>query len=173
MVQRRRRRVSNLAAVVGPMQQRLPLALAAQEIARLAMALNLPDVPAHRLPAPDLPPVFLPHPTAHVVAAVPLKPAARIVRMDPSLPEPLRQGLAGIDAEIVQRAIAPSLGELGGGEPARGKFPSRVRHVFSAEDAEAKHFFRRQLRPEFPGRSSCPPALSARSDNPSAWRRSP
>lgn len=46
--------VLDLAAVVGPMQQRLTLASAAEDIATLAVALDLPDVAAHGFPSPDL-----------------------------------------------------------------------------------------------------------------------
>jgi hypothetical protein len=66
------------------MQDSLPLASAAAQIARLAVPLDLFDVPAHRFPSPDLSPVFLGHPTAHVIAAIPLKPAARVVGMYPA-----------------------------------------------------------------------------------------
>ena len=70
------------------MQKCLPLPWAAGKLARLAVPLDLPDVPAHRLPALDLPPVFVGHPAAHVVAAIPLGPAARIVSVKPSLVTP-------------------------------------------------------------------------------------
>src|SRR5262245_39776800 len=48
---------SDFAAVVSPLQQSLPLPRPAGEMARLAVPLDLPDVPAHRLPPPDLPPI--------------------------------------------------------------------------------------------------------------------
>jgi hypothetical protein len=38
----------------------------------------------------DLPSVFLRHPPAHVIAAVPLKPPARIIVMKPAFEAPLR-----------------------------------------------------------------------------------
>src|SRR4051812_11682756 len=69
---------SNLAAVVGPVQQRLTLAAAAGEIAGLAVRPDLADVAAERLPAFDLPRIVV-MAAARVIAAVPLKPAARIV----------------------------------------------------------------------------------------------
>ena len=98
--------MSDLAAVVGPMQQGLSLPSAAGEVARLALPLDLPDVPAHGLPSPDLPLVLVGQAAAHVVAAIPLEPAARVVGMDPSLVAPHRQRLAGVDAEEVERAVA-------------------------------------------------------------------
>ena len=80
----------DLPAIVRPVQQRLALPRAAGQVARFAVALDLPDVPADRLPALDLPLVFLRHAAAHVVTAIPLEPAARVIRVDPSLLPPHR-----------------------------------------------------------------------------------
>src|SRR4051794_11283872 len=102
------------------MQQRLALARTAEHIARFAVLLQLPDVAADRLPAPDLSGIVV-HAAAHVVAAVPLEPAARIVPVDPALALPFRQGLARIDTETIQRIVAPVFCEPGAGEPAWGK----------------------------------------------------
>src|SRR5690242_11819147 len=93
--------ISNPAAVVSPVQQRLPLARAAVGITWVAVLLHLRDVAANLLPAPDLAAIFLGQPAAHVVAAVPLKPAARVVLVDPALAPPRRKRLARIDAEVV------------------------------------------------------------------------
>src|SRR5262249_35458642 len=108
----------DLPAVVRPVQQRLALALAAQEIARLAVALDLAHVATDRLPAPDLAAVLVRHAAPHVVAAVPLEPAARIIAMDPALAAPLRQRLARVDAEEIERAVALARRELRADEPA-------------------------------------------------------
>src|SRR5262245_58891888 len=97
---------SELAAVVGPLQQRLPLPRAAGQVARLTVPLDLPDVPAPCLPSSDLPPVFIEQAAAHVVAAIPLEPAARVVGVDPALVAPHRQRLARVDAEEVERGVA-------------------------------------------------------------------
>ena len=67
------------------MQQCLALAGAAEQIARLAILLYLPDMSADGLPALDLAAIFLRHAAAEGVAAVPLKPAARIVLVQPAL----------------------------------------------------------------------------------------
>src|SRR5690606_18057677 len=98
---RRRRvsRASKLAAVIGPMQQRLALTLAAGEIAGRAIGFDLRHMPADRLPAIDLAAVLLGHAPPPVIAAIPLEPAARIVGMDPAFLPPDRQRLAGVDAE--------------------------------------------------------------------------
>ena len=77
------------------MQQRLPLTLPAEKIARLAIHLQLPHVPADRSPALDLSCIFVPKPPAPVIAAVPLKPAARVFAVYPALAAPHRERLAG------------------------------------------------------------------------------
>ena len=88
------------------MQQRLALAAPAHEVAGLAMALDLRDVPADRFPPPDLAAVLGSDAAAHIVPAIPLEPAAWIVGMNPSLPAPDREWLTRIDAEKIQRAVA-------------------------------------------------------------------
>ena len=52
---------------------------AAKRIAGLTIIANLCDVALERLPAFDLPVVFVRHATAQIVTAIPLKPPARIV----------------------------------------------------------------------------------------------
>src|ERR1044071_7791113 len=94
-------RTSNLAAVVCPVQQSLALSRPTCWVARIAVALDLCDVPPDGLPSFNLPRVFLRNPPPHVVAAVPLKPASRIVRMDPAFATPQRERLAGINTEVV------------------------------------------------------------------------
>src|SRR4051812_37090619 len=112
------------------------------------MPLDLPDMPAYGFPSLDLAPVFGRHAAAHIVTAVPLEPAARIVGMKPSLAAPDRQRLAGVDAEEIERAVAPARREPGAGEPAVGKLLAGIRHVLAAEHAEAQHLLRRELRLE-------------------------
>src|SRR4051812_36466446 len=108
------------------------------------MRSDLPDVTAERLPAPDLSRVVLVA-AAGVIAAVPLKPAARIVGMQPALALPFGVRLARVDAEIVQRIVAPAGRESCVREPAFRKLVAAVGHVEAAEDAERQHFGRRQL----------------------------
>src|SRR5579859_2757382 len=123
---------SDLPTVVGPMEQRLALTRPASVVSRVAVALYLPDVPAYRLPAPDLSPVLIRDSPAHVIAAVPLEPASGIVRMQPSLLAPDRERLTGMDAVVIERAVAPARRELGALEPIRWKFLHRVSHVLPA-----------------------------------------
>jgi hypothetical protein len=129
-------------------QQRLALAPSAAQVPRLAVLLDLPYVPAHSFPTRDLPAVLLRHATTHVIAAIPLEPATRVVRMDPPLGAPDGQGLAGIDAEEVQRTIAAFRRKLRSGEPACGKLVATVGQVFAAEHTEHQHLLRSQLRSE-------------------------
>ncbi len=81
---------SNLPTIVCPVQQSLPLPRAAKQITGLAVRFDLIDVAAKCLPALDLPFVFVRHPPTHVIAAVPLKPPARIIVMKPAFEAPFR-----------------------------------------------------------------------------------
>jgi hypothetical protein len=127
-------------AVIGPVQERLALARPAHRIARLAMSSDLRHVALDSLPASDLAGVLVGQPPAHVVAAIPLEPAARIVRMHPALPSPLRQGLAGVHAETVQGAVAAGGRELGAREPARGIFVPAIGEVFCRRTRQVRAF---------------------------------
>lgn len=131
------------------MQEGLALSAAAEQIARFTVTLNLPHVSAHGLPASDLAAIFVRRAPANVVAAIPLEPTARIVRMNPSLGAPFRQGLTRINAEEIERAVTPPGCELGTCEPAPGKLFAAIGHVLAAEYAETKHLLRRQIGREF------------------------
>ena len=91
-----------LPTVVGPVKKSLPLTFAARLITRLAMKFDLSDMSSYCLPPPDLSKVLVRHSAAHTISAVPLKPAARIVGVYPSVLAPYRQRLARIDAEVVE-----------------------------------------------------------------------
>src|SRR5690348_6270338 len=99
------------------MQKRLALARPTEQIAALAIALDLAHMPADGAPAADLPAILLGQAATHVITAIPLEPATRILGMDPALAPPLAQLLAGVDTEIIELGIAFSLGEFGAGEP--------------------------------------------------------
>ena len=90
-----RRRDLEFAAVIGPMQHRLTLARAAGEIAAFAILFDLADVMAYGLPAGDLAGVVF-HATAQIIAAIPLKPAAWIIDVNPAIAPPHRKRLAGV-----------------------------------------------------------------------------
>src|SRR5690606_23694399 len=116
-------------AVVSPLQQRLALPRPAKGITGLAVAGNLRGVAAKRPPAADLAPVFAFHAPARVIAAVPLEPAARIVRVDPAFGAPFGERFAGPDAEQVERTIRLSFRQLRAGEPACREFVPAIGHV--------------------------------------------
>src|SRR5262249_47939058 len=137
---------SELAAVVGPVQERLALSPAAEKIGRFAMPPDLLHVPTHGFPAFDLTAVFFRHPPAQIIAAIPLEPAARVIGVNPTLGAPFRQRLACSYPEEIERAVAAAAGrELGAYKPAVGKFLAAVGQVLAAEYAEAKHVPRREI----------------------------
>src|SRR5271166_5540954 len=69
-------------------------------------------MPSHCFPTADLSVVFFRRAAAHVVAAVPLKPAAWIVGVNPSVLAPGGQRLARVDAEVIERTVAAGSSEL-------------------------------------------------------------
>jgi hypothetical protein len=86
------------------LEQRLTLAAAAAEISIGTMLSELSDVAAHSAPSFDLPRIIVAAPT-HPVTAIPLKPAARIVGVDPALLPPVDKRFRGADAEEIQTRI--------------------------------------------------------------------
>ena len=125
------------------------MASATREITRLAVMLDLTDVAAHRFPALDLARVLPGKAAAPVVAAIPLKPSARIGRMNPAFSPPLRKGQARSDTEIVQRCFSGAFGKLCPRKPATREFVGAVTDVFPTKHAKPKHFRGAELRAEF------------------------
>src|SRR5438270_5278063 len=91
-----------LAAVVSPMEQGLALARATGQVARLAVADDLPDVTPYGSPALNLAGILFGQSPADVISAIPLEPAAWVVGVDPAFLAPYREGLASIDSKIVE-----------------------------------------------------------------------
>src|SRR5687767_11943758 len=108
---------SDPPAVIRPMQDSLSLPAAAVKIARLAVGDDLRHVPADRPPSSNLPRI-VGRPATHVVAAIPLKPSARIRRPDPTVAPPDGQRLRGVDAKVIQLGIVVRRAELCPREPA-------------------------------------------------------
>ena len=102
---------SNLPAVVRPVEHRLPLPPPALEIAWLAVLPNRRDVAGDRPPSPDLTRIVR-RPAAHVIAAVPLEPAARVLRTNPALAAPRGERLRGVHAEVVEASVVMLGAEL-------------------------------------------------------------
>src|SRR5579859_1138897 len=98
---------SDFPAVIGPLQQRLPLARTAENIPRLAILPDLRLVALEGFPSFDLPRVLARQAAAHIIAAIPLEPASGIIGINPALLPPGRKRRARADAEIIQRAVMP------------------------------------------------------------------
>lgn len=120
----------------------------AGQVSAFAVTDHLHHVSANGNPALDLPFVFFRHPAAPMVSAVPLEPATGVCWVDPSLFSPYGKRLAGIDTEEIQCGIMVIRTEFCVCEPVFGKFARAVGHVFPAEDAESKHFLRREVGSE-------------------------
>jgi hypothetical protein len=69
------------------MQQRLALPSTAIEIARFTIFLQLRDMPPNRAPTRNLTQIIFTAASA-IISAIPLEPAARIVRMNPTFTPP-------------------------------------------------------------------------------------
>jgi hypothetical protein len=119
------------------------LALATGKIARLTVALELRHGAAHGPPTPD-PSRIIIAATAHVVPAIPLKPTARIVAMDPAFLAQSDNGwLASTPTKL--SALAPSNRELCGDEPALRELADAIVQIRAAEVAKTQHFLGRQV----------------------------
>lgn len=101
---------------------------------------------ANGFPAFDLPLVFCAKSSAHVVAAIPLEPSARIMCfIDPSLIPPNFQRLTGMLVKKVYGVIVLFGRKFGTREPAFWKFIFAVGHVLAAKDAKREHVFWRKV----------------------------
>ncbi len=70
--------------VISPLEQGLPLSGPAKPVPWFAIRTKLRDVTAEGSPPSDLSSVFVRYAATKIVAAIPLKPATRVVRIDPS-----------------------------------------------------------------------------------------
>jgi hypothetical protein len=83
-------------------QQCLALAATASQISRFAVFLQLRYVAPNGASTRDLSQIIFTA-TPGIVAAIPLKPAARVVWMNPALATPFRERLRGVHAKMIQR----------------------------------------------------------------------
>src|SRR5580698_339682 len=102
-------------------------------------------MPPERQPPPDLP-LIVGTAAAQIIAAIPLKPAARIVPVNPAFLSPVGKRLGSVDAEEVDCRIVALPAEFSVLEPARWKLRGTVGHVLSPKHAKLKHLFGRELR---------------------------
>jgi len=117
----------------------LPLFSSAVQVARRTVFLELCDMALHGPPALDLARVIRVAP-AHVVAAIPLEPSARIVGVDPALCPPVAQWLGGIDAEEVEVGVMLEWVHPGMRKPLRREFIPAIGHVLATKNSQYKHF---------------------------------
>lgn len=112
------------------------------------MLFQLHDVSFNCTPTFDLTDIIRATPS-RIVAAIPLKPAARIIGVNPPSLTPDRQRLRCIHSEVVERSQTSMRRELRALEPTRWKLLLAISQVFSAKHSQLKHLFRRKFRLEF------------------------
>ncbi len=112
------------------------------------MPLHLGQVTSHGSPSRDLTLIFAGDTPAHVIAAIPLEPPARVVLENPSLLLPLRKREAGVHLEIVQFGCVPRGAKLGVREPIGRELAPAIGQVLASKDSESEHLLGCELRPE-------------------------
>lgn len=122
------------------MQQRLPLSRPTQHVSRLAVGLYLPNVSSECIPAFNLSCVLFGNSAPHIVPAVPLEPATRIVFVYPSLAAPFGEWLRGFYFEIVQIFVSLVCGKFCMGKPRLWEFLSAVSHVDATKCSQTQDF---------------------------------
>ncbi len=142
-----------LSRIVRPMQKSLTLAGTAREVARAAIILYLRDMACHGSPSLDLAIILAAfaisawQTPAHIIAAIPLKPSARIMLfIDPAFLYPYFEWLAGMLMKIIQSIIVMPRGKLRTYEPAFRKFLFAIGHISASKNPKRQHLFWRKLR---------------------------
>jgi hypothetical protein len=136
----------HLPAIIGPMQKRLPLLFPTTQIPFPAILPNLRNMSFHHSPPFDLPRIVLVTAT-HIISAIPLKPSARIIFMNPTFLSPKRKRHASLHTKKIQTVVSFfSLGKLGMLEPALGKFLDAVTHIFPTKHSYLQHILGCQFR---------------------------
>jgi hypothetical protein len=135
---------SDFSRIVGPVKQGLSLSAPAIQVSSGTVLLELRDMTANCAPPLNLPEIV--HATAtHVIATKPLKPAPRMLVVDPAFGPPTGKRLRRIHFEIIQSRIVPAEAKLRAHEPLFWKFLPAVSQIFPAENSESQHLFRSQL----------------------------
>src|SRR5581483_9476876 len=136
---------SDPSGIIRPVQQGLSLFRPAIKRTRRTIFPDLREVTTHRAPAFDLA-LVVNTSAPHVVAAVPLKPTARIFVIDPTFFLPNCYRLRRLYFEEVELGIVTIGIELCVLEPRCRKLLSSISHVLATENAECQHFLRSQFR---------------------------
>ncbi len=137
-----------MSRIVGPMEKRLTLPRTTIQTATRTVAFQLAEMPADRSPAFDLTQV-IGATSPRIISAIPLKPAARIFRINPAIFPPNDERLRSVHPKKVELGVVPLRAKLRPAEPTGRKLPRAIGHVFPAEDAECEHLLGRELRFEF------------------------
>ena len=133
------------------MQQGLALAAAAGQVAGGAEFLYLSGVAADVLPAGDLTSVFVRDASPHVVAAIPLKPAPRVVWVNPTFCLPLFAALTGAYLKEVAAWVV-GWRQLGVCEPFGWVFVALfIFKIVAAKHTEFEHLPRGEIGCEIRG----------------------
>lgn len=120
------------------MEKGLALSRATGDVAGMTMDFDLRDVATHGEPSFYLSLVVLAA-SSQIITTIPLKPASRVVGVNPAFFPPIGQGFRGVDLEKVQARVTGTHSEFGVGEPAGGEFAAAVCHVFAAKHAKSEH----------------------------------
>lgn len=126
------------------MQQCLSLLAPTVEITRPAILFNLRDMPPNGSPPADLA-LVIRAASPQAVAAVPLEPTSRVLRVNPIFRTPNGKRLRRIDTIEIQFGIMAFWAEFGIFKPIGRILRSAIGHVFAAENAKLKHFLWRKL----------------------------
>ena len=149
------------------MQQRLALTLPAEKIARLAIHLQLTDVASDRGPAFDLSCIFVRKPPASKIAAIPLKPAARVFAVNPAFAAPHRKRLAGRNPEEVHPGVGTFQGRVCPREPTGWKLSLQSVRYFPPKTPR-RSISGGVVAGGMPGQNYGQPVQRERTDSPAA-----
>lgn len=123
----------------------LALARPAREVPRHAVVFDLRDVARNRSPTLYLSRIVVVS-SPHIIPSVPLKPATRVVLVDPPFLLPYTEWLTCVYLKKITLFMSLTIWrELCISEPFFWKLISTISHIESTKYAECKHFFRCKL----------------------------
>lgn len=125
------------------MQQRLTLFGMARKIPGTTVLFHLRNMATKGGPTLYLAIIILPA-AAHIIPAIPLKPSARIIFVNPPLLAPDRKWLARTHAKEIKLGVMFTtffLLEFCFTKPISGEFLRAIAHVHAAKNPECEHLF--------------------------------